>query len=418
MSSNQSEEVLVSRPRAWFLVGTLVAGYIGIYLCRKNLSVAVPLIQDAFKVGKADVGIVASVSTLAYLAGKLLLCPLVDRVGGRTGFLVSLVLVAVFGALGALAPSLFALTVVYSLNRFFGAAGWGAMVKMVPDWFPSRSMAVAMGVLSLSFVVGGVLASMLAGLIVRHFHTWQAVMGLPSVVLLGLVVVAAVILPKRAPVTTGEEKVAEPKASWDQYFRLFANGQFLVVCALSFTLTLMRETFNTWTVDYLHTLDPGGRVSNAAFLSTLFDGLGIVGILGMGWLYGRLGPGQRRWTLCGILLALGAVLASLPALGAMGIVWAAGAVGLVGLLVYGPYSLLAGVLSVEVQGKEQAATVSGLVDAAGYLAGVVSGWGFGRLVDLHGYNTGMRALALLMVLSGGLCLLLFRRKADGEHPAR
>jgi sugar phosphate permease len=370
--------------------------------------VAVPLIQDAFGVGRAEVGIVASVSTLAYLAGKLLLCPLVDRVGGRTGFLVSLVLVAVFGALGALAPSLFALTLAYSFNRFFGAAGWGSMVKLVPDWFPSKSMAVAMGVLSLSFVVGGVLASMLAGAIVRHFHTWQAVMGLPSVVLLGLVVLAAFLLPKRALVPAGEVKAAGPKASWDQYFRLFANGQFLVVCALSFTLTLMRETFNTWTVDYLHTLDPGGRISNAAFLSTLFDGLGIVGILGMGWMYGRLGPGPRRWTLCGILLALGGVLASLPALGALGIVWAAAAVGVVGLLVYGPYSLLAGVLSVEVQGKEQAATVSGLVDAAGYLAGVVSGWGFGRLVDLYGYNTGMRALALLMALSGGLCLLLFR----------
>ena len=415
MTSNESPDVLVPRSKAWLFVGTLVLGYIGIYLCRKNLSVAVPLIQEAFKVGKAEVGVVASVSTVAYLAGKILLCPLVDRVGGRTGFLSALLLVALFGALGALAPSLFALTVVYSFNRFFGAAGWGAMVKLVPDWFPARSMAVAMGVLSLSFVLGGVLASMLAGVIVKQFHTWQVVMGLPSIVLLVFVGISALILPKRSASKAKEQKAGEAKTAWKSYFRLFANGQFLVVCALSFTLTLMRETFNTWTVDYLHTLEGGNAtITEAAFLSTLFDGLGVVGILGMGWLYGRLQPGARRWTLCGILVALGGVLLSLPALGAMGIVWAAAAVGVVGLLVYGPYSLLAGVLSVEVQGKEQAATVSGLVDAAGYLAGVVSGWGFGRLVDLYGYDTGMRTLALLMALSGGLCLLLYRRKAHPE----
>jgi sugar phosphate permease len=417
MNPNDNEAAMVSRPRAWFLIGTLVMGYIGIYLCRKNLSVAVPLIQNAFGVGRAEVGILGSVSTLAYLAGKILLCPLVDRMGGRRGFLISLILVAVFGALGALAPSLLALTVVYSFNRFFGAAGWGSMVKMVPDWFPKKSMALAMGVLSLSFVVGGVLASMLAGVIVRHFHTWQAVMGLPSVVLLGLVVVAAFILPKDAPARKDVDKKAVKKASLSGYFRLFRNGQFLVVCALSFTLTLMRETFNMWTVDYLHTLDPGGKVSDAAFLSTLFDALGIVGILGMGWLYGRLGPGGRRWTLCGIMLAVGAVLASLPTVGGYGVGWAAVAVGAVGLLVYGPYSLLAGVLSVEVEGKERAATVSGLVDAAGYLAGVVSGWGFGQWVDNYGYNSGMRVLALLMALSGGLCLMLFRRKSEDEAGA-
>jgi OPA family glycerol-3-phosphate transporter-like MFS transporter len=79
--------------------------------------------------------VIASVGTFAYAIGKLVNGPLVDRVGGRTGFLIALAAVALFGALGAFSPSLTVLSALYALNRFAGSAGWGAMVKIVPTWF-------------------------------------------------------------------------------------------------------------------------------------------------------------------------------------------------------------------------------------------------------------------------------------------
>ena len=72
-------------------------------------------------------------------------------------------LVALFGALGGFAPTMGALVWIYSANRFTGAAAWGSMVKFVPEWFSARNMARAMGLLSLSFVLGGVCAGFLAG---------------------------------------------------------------------------------------------------------------------------------------------------------------------------------------------------------------------------------------------------------------
>lgn len=56
-------------------LGLLVASYIGVYLCRKNLPVAVPILEKAWSLNKEQVGIIGSVSTVAYAAGKNLRQP-------------------------------------------------------------------------------------------------------------------------------------------------------------------------------------------------------------------------------------------------------------------------------------------------------------------------------------------------------
>ncbi len=172
-------------------------GYVGIYLCRKNYAVANPLIGEAFRLNKAQIGAVVSYSTAAHMIGKFFFGPVIDRIGGRTAFLASLAAVALFGALGGMAGSLATLTILYSVNRLAGSAGWGAMVKQVPDWFSSRSMALAMGVLSLSFVFGGILATILAGFIVRWSgNDWRWVMSGPSFVLAVIVLLCWAALPR------------------------------------------------------------------------------------------------------------------------------------------------------------------------------------------------------------------------------
>ncbi len=398
--------------RAGLYLATLVLGYIGIYICRKNFSVAIPLIREEFKVSKEAIGELASLSTLAYMVGKVAFGPIIDRLGGRVCFLVSLALVALFGGLGAFVPSLGGLTLAYSLNRLAGAGGWGAMVKLVPDWFAERSRAFAFAVLSLSFVFGGVIATLLAGWIAGASQgNWRWVMGGPAIVLFGILLLCWVILP-RTPETPGANgsAISQSKGQfrWIQVQELFSTRQFWVVCALSFTLTLLRETFNTWTVDFFKT-EGGPEVSHriAAFLSTPFDACGAVGILLLGWVFGRVTPRQRKILLFVILAALGGVLFLLPSLARQGLWVATAAVGLVGFLTYGPYSLLAGVLSLEIRGREYVATVAGLVDATGYLAAVLAGAQFGRLLDVGGYALAFPCLAFLALISAVLCLFLY-----------
>lgn len=390
-------------------MAALALGYVGVYLCRKNLAVAVPLLGRAFHANRGEIGRVVSIGTAAYALGKLTLGPLVDRIGGRIGFLAVLFAVALFGAASALAPSLALLTVAYGANRAAGAAGWPAIMKLVPTWFRAGRQGTAVALLSLSYVAGGVAATLLARQVLAEGGGWRAVLAVPSLALLAIAIVC--VFAVRAGPLGGAEvppapgSTATPPAPWRV---LLARPQFLVVCALSFSLTLMRESFNTWSVDFLVSIQHAGArsLSVAALQSTTFDLAGGVGILAMGAGYDRTPVRVRRWLIARILGALALVLAILPGAAARAPVAGVWLVGAVGLLVYGPYSLLAGVFAVESGGAAAAATASAIIDAVGYLAGILAGEALGRVLDRGGYPLGFECLAAITAVSALLALRL------------
>lgn len=405
-----------TRAQAYLWLTALVLGYIGVYLCRKNLAVAIPMLQAEFGVSREQIGVVASVSTVAYAAGKFVFGPIIDRLGGRFCFFASLLLVALFGAAGGMASTVPVLAWWYSGNRLAGSAAWGAMIKLVPDWFSARNLAFASGLLSLGFVFGGVCATLLAGQLADwSSNNWRVVMAAPSAVLAGIILFSWVVLPRASRAKPKEAGTKAGGFDWHRLAALLKVRQFWIVCALSFALTLMRETFNTWTVDFFRT-EGGAQVSTrmAAFMSTPFDAFGALGIVSLGWVFGRISRPARNRLLCGILLALTCLLYGLPNLSKQGPWLPVIAVALIGFLAYGPYSLLAGVLSVEIRGKEYVGTVAGIVDGVGYLAGILAGQQFGRMVDAGGYTLGFQRLALLALVSAVLCLFLYPRERAGS----
>jgi sugar phosphate permease len=395
----------------WRALVILIVGYVGVYLCRKNLSVAVPLLQEHFQASKAQVGAIASVGTLTYAIGKVVNGPLVDRLGGRLGLLLSLLVVAIFGAAGAFAPGIAVLSVLYGVNRFAGSASWGAMLKLVPTWFGPARTGTAVGILSLSYVGGSAIATLLAARIVTSGGGWRAVMGLPAAVLAVILVVCFFTVragPRAAPSAAAAPADDDGRRSppvGPALAKLFVRPQFLATCALSFTLTLLRESFNTWSFDFLVSIQGGHpSVMTAGLQSTGFDLAGGVSILAAGVAYDRVRPDRRRWLMAGCLGALSIVVASLAPVGAKSTAGATALVALVGLLVYGPYSLLAGALAIESGGKEAAATAAGIIDGIGYVAGALAGSALGKLLDMGGYALGFQWLAGITVVSAVISL--------------
>jgi sugar phosphate permease len=390
----------------WRALAILIVGYVGVYLCRKNLSVAVPMLQEHFHASKAEVGAIASLGTLTYAVGKVVNGPLVDRLGGRRGLLLSLLVVAIFGAAGAFAPGIAALSLLYGVNRFAGSASWGAMLKLVPTWFGPARTGTAVAILSLSYVGGSAIATLLAARIATSGGDWRAVMGLPAVVL-GLILVLCFFTvragPREETATAGPK--AERPALGPVLAGLFVRPQFLATCALSFTLTLLRESFNTWSFDFLVSIQGGHpSVMMAGLQSVGFDIAGGVSILAFGVAYDKVRPERRRLLMCGCLGVLSLVVAALAPVGAASTSGAAVLVGLVGLFVYGPYSLLAGALAIESGGKQAAATAAGIIDGVGYVAGALAGSALGKLVDIGGYALGFNCLAVITVVSAVISL--------------
>jgi len=87
----------------------------------------------------------------------------------------------------------------------------------------------------------------------------------------------------------------------------------------------------------------------------------------------------------------------------------------VAFLLIGPYSLLAGAIAMELGGRRGSATDAGLIDSAGYLGAVLSGWGIGSVAERSGWTT---AFQLLAIVAAGAVLATLAYCALQQRAAR
>ncbi len=416
-------------------VALLVTGYAGYYVCRSNFSVALPLLIDYLKErgfdpdeAKVRLGAVASLGTLAYALGKFVSGNVADSVGGRRTFLFGMLGSAFFTVCFALGGVLPVFTLAWVVNRAVQSLGWVGMVKVSSRWFAFSHYGTVMGIISLSFLFGDAAAREFMGLLLRTGLGWRGVFFAAAGVLLGLAVLSALWL-RESPRDVGESEPpagptavyaeGEPRRGLALLGPLLARPSFWAVCLLSLGLTLMRETFNTWTPTYFREA-VGLGVAEAASRSSLFPLAGGVSVLIAGFLGDRLGRGGRA-AIIFIGLALAGAL--LYVLGAHDFRETPGRavalVALVGLVMLGPYSYLAGAVSLDFGGKQGSATACGIIDGVGYLGGILAGQSMARLSVVHGWRGAFMALAAcawLTCLAAGYFWYSERRAGANADP--
>jgi len=190
--------------------------------------------------------------------------------------------------------------------------------------------------------------------------------------------------------------------------RLLTNAPFLLVCALSFGCTVVREAFNVWTPMYLNQ-SAGYAVGRAASLSAIFPAVGAVSVLATGWLSDRLGANGRALLLVLGLTATTFALASLGAVrpGPVSGVVALALIGVTAFCLLGPYSYLGGAMALDFGGKHAGATASGIIDGIGYLGGTLAGIGVAQISVALGWRGVFVSLAAVCAVSavaaGWLC---------------
>jgi OPA family glycerol-3-phosphate transporter-like MFS transporter len=179
-----------------------------------------------------------------------------------------------------------------------------------------------------------------------------------------------------------------------------------MVCLLSLGTTLLRETFNLWTPTYFAEY-VGLSNADAASRSALFPLFGGVSVLAAGFLSDRLGLNGRSLVLFGGLASGTVCLFLLAQVPGHGSPWIpVGLVALIGFLLMGPYSYLAGAMSMDFGGEKGSATAAGIIDGVGYLAGVLSGDTVARVTVLYGWRRAFVALAVICLLTAVVALVL------------
>jgi OPA family glycerol-3-phosphate transporter-like MFS transporter len=394
-------------------VSLMVIGYSGYYLCRSNFSVALPMIIEELgargispNLAKIRLGFVASLGVLAYAIGKFVSGGLSDFLGGRRTFLGGMAGSVLFTVVFALSGGIPLFTLAWIGNRLVQSLGWVGMVKISSRWFSFSSYGTVMGIVSLSFLFGDAAARQFLAILIDRGLGWRGIFFTAAGVLVSLLIVNALLL-KDTPREIGE---AEPQANPQNLFAssdddsapmsvrslllpLLRSKVFLLVCLLSVGLTLVRETFNLWTPTYFAQA-VGLTNADAAQKSALFPLFGGISVLLAGYLSDRLGKGARA-----AIILFGLLLAGLTLLvlgyGDFGgsKIWPVWLTALVAFLMIGPYSYLAGAISLDFGGKRGSATVSGVIDGCGYLGGVLAGDSMARISVAYGWRGAFVVLA-------------------------
>ena len=162
----------------WTICALLFAATTINYVDRSVLGVLAPTLQyKVFNWSDTDYAAINMAFKLAYAIGMLTMGAIIDRLGTRIGYTLSIGLWSIFGMLHAAVRPAFSL-IGFSIARFglgFGESGnFPAAIKTVAEWFPKKERALATGVFNAGSNVGAILAPLLIPLVVWPDGTnWQ-----------------------------------------------------------------------------------------------------------------------------------------------------------------------------------------------------------------------------------------------------
>ena len=398
----------------------MLIGYVGYYICRGNLSAALPLLELEFGYSNTQLALIGSLSELAYAAGKFINGPMADRIGGRKIFLVGMAGAVFWNIIFSLSASLTAFIVIWCCCRYFLSMGWGGLTKTIGNWYSAERNGTVMGLISVNFQFGGVVATLFAGLLVFLGVAWQGLFIYPAMVLT-LILIWAYFGSRARPDDvisgalagasggTGESRKnqlanygGDEQPSVSTILRtLLGMPIYRQLLVFSFLTTLLRAVFIFWTPKFL--FDLGLGASAAILQSAIFPLLGVIGTVFIGWYtdhYARHGDRARMmWIMLAMLIICLLAISLLSAAEEPNFNLILFFLGASGFFLLGPYSMSSGCLTLDIAGAKGAGSCTGILDGIGYIGASIATFGAGVMSEYLGWSQVFLTLSGFAVIS-------------------
>ena len=164
-----------SRPSLrWLMIALAFLATMLNYLDRQTLSVAAPVLMDQFRMDHQAYSRAVFAFMLAYTLGNGISGPLLDRLGTRLGFALTMGWWSAAGMLNGLARGPWSLGAFQFLLGAGEAGNWPASVKVVAEWFPAEERALASGIFNSGSAAGAILAPPIVVWLLLHYGWRQA----------------------------------------------------------------------------------------------------------------------------------------------------------------------------------------------------------------------------------------------------
>jgi sugar phosphate permease len=374
---------LATRPRPGErgVIWTLWLTYGAFYLCRTNISAAVPGLKASASEGGLglsgdEVGWVLASMKIAYGLGQAINGQLAERISPRVMLALGMFGSALLNVLFGFGASFFFLLFVWASNGFCQSLGWTPCVRVMANWIPVLRRGNAIGIIGTGYQVTLGLTYVIAAQSAQALG-WRGALYVPAALLAAAGVFMLLFLreapqddddrsPNQTLRSTGSSQTAGGMSFPETlYWTLYNPTLWLLGLALGL-LNACRYGFLDWGVAHLMETQEV-RVGKAGLQFFVIAIGATAGSYLAGWATDRFFGSRRAPVIC-LLMAL---------LGAFTLVYddvvrhSAGATMLflvvIGFCIYGPQVLLVGTAPADLAHRGTSAAAAGFVNFMGYM---------------------------------------------------
>lgn len=384
--------------------------YTAAYICRVNLSIALPGIGKDLGYNNTSLGLIGTALFWVYALGQLINGTIGDKVSSRVFIFLGLIVSAILNLLFGFSSLLLVMIVIWGANGLFQSMLWGPIVKTLTNWFPlaCRLPRLSFG-MSITTIIGPIIAWGLSGLLLEKFG-WRWVFWLPAAIV-SLMACVWMILARNKPVDAGlydadENDLQEIEVAFNDsagndgssisLWKLVKDGSLIFIAISGITQGMIKDSISLWSPKFL--MDTQGFSMKSAVAAVLIIPLvNFIGILFAGWL-NKLLKSEEKITI--MVMMAGSFLASL---GLRFVIHSNAVLGIiliacVSAMMSGVNPMMTTTVPMYYKKHNKVSAVAGFIDFSIYVGSGLAGVFTGFIADRYGWNSIFAVWCLISLL--------------------
>jgi len=210
----------------WFICMLLFAATTINYIDRQIFGLLKPELEKVFGWTETNYSRIVMAFTVCYAVGLLVYGRIIDRIGTRLGYTISVAVWSTVAMLHAAVRSTLGFGLVRALLGLGESGNYPAGVKTVGEWFPPKERALAIGILDSGCNIGACVGPLLVPWLLAAYG-WQAAFVVTGS--LGFLWLILWLKVYRAPARQEETNaVPATRFTWGQLLRLRQTWAFII----------------------------------------------------------------------------------------------------------------------------------------------------------------------------------------------